>query len=104
MARADFGWVTMGMSNLRIERLEYAPGASLVWRALVDLEPEVRAARDLNLPTIKDVRLDENGVQVPSKTFSDQPGTSTSGYAELQGFGIVPRTIGLRGGLIPYAR
>ncbi len=103
VARADFGWVTMGMSNLRIERLEYAPGATLVWRALVDLEPEVRAARDLNLPTIKDVRLDESGVQVPS-TSSDQPGTSTSGYVELQGFGIVPRTVGLRGGLIPYAR
>ncbi|MBL8996095.1 MAG: hypothetical protein JNL44_02165 [Gemmatimonadetes bacterium] len=102
-AIVDFGWVRMALSNLRIERLEYAPGATLVWRALVDLDPEVRGARDLNLPTIKDVRLDEAGVSLPS-TSSDEPGTSTSGYVEIQGFGVLPRTIGFRGGLISYAR
>lgn len=103
VARADFGWVSLGLSNLRIERLEYAPGATLAWRALVDLEPEVRNARDLNLPTLVDVRLDEEGVRLPT-TSSDAPGTSTSGYVELAGFGVVPRTIGFRGGVIPYAR
>ena len=100
-ARADFGWVRLGMSDLRIERLEYAPGASLVWRALVNLHPDVRGAANLQLPTIRDVRLDERGVFLPP-TSSDAPGTSTSGLAELAGFGILPRTMGFKGGLLPY--
>lgn len=100
-ARADFGWVRLGMSDLRIERLEYAPGASLVWRALVNLHPEVRGAANLQLPAIRDARLDERGVFLPP-TSSDAPGTSTSGLAELAGFAILPRTMGFKGGLLPY--
>lgn len=100
---ADFGWVRMGLSNLRLDRLEYAPGASLVWRALVDLHPVLRGAETLGLAPILGVRLDEAGVSLPS-WGSESPGSSLTGYAELAGFGLVPRTMGFRGGLVPYSR
>lgn len=100
---ADFGWLRLGFRNLRIERLEYVPGATLVWRALVDIVPNVRGADNLQLPTIRDVRLDEMGVSLPS-TSSSAPGTSTSGYAELAGIGVLPQTMGFKGGFLTYAR
>ena len=100
---ADFGWVKLGLSNLRITRLEYAPGATLVWRALVDLVPSVRGADNLQLATIRDVALTLDGVTLPS-TSSDAPGTSTTGYVELGEIGVRPRTMGFRGGLVPYSR
>ncbi|MFN0100218.1 MAG: hypothetical protein ACKVS7_16255 [Gemmatimonadaceae bacterium] len=99
----DFGWVSFGFRRLRLERLEYAPGGTLTWRALVEARPTLRGAPDLQLPTIVDARFERGGVVMPS-TGSEQPNTSTSGYAELDGFGIVPRTMGFRGGTFPYAR
>ncbi|MCC7002686.1 MAG: hypothetical protein IT357_11075 [Gemmatimonadaceae bacterium] len=99
----DFGWVTFGFRRLRLERLEYAPGGTLSWRALVDASPTLRGAPNLQLPTIVDARFESNGIVLPS-TGSEQPNTSTSGYAELDGFGIVPRTMGFRGGTFTYAR
>lgn len=99
----DFGWVSFGFRRLRLERLEYVPGGTLTWQALVDARPMLRAAPDLQLPTIVDVRLDPSGVTLPA-TGSEQPNTSTTGYAELDGFGVVPRTMGFRGGTYPYNR
>ena len=91
---ADFGWLKLGFRNLRLERLEYVPGARLVWRALVDIDPNVRGADNLQLPAIKDVQLDETGVSLPA-TSSSAPGTQTSGYAVLDGIGVLPQTIKL---------
>ncbi len=102
-AVADFGWVRMGLSNLRVDRLEYQPGGTFTWRALVDLQPAVRGIETLGLSTIADVRLDENGVTLPS-WGSGSPGASVNGYAEAAGIGIVPRTMGFRGGLMTYRR
>lgn len=100
-SRVDLGWLRLALSNLRIERLEYAPGATLSWRALVDVLPSVRAADNLQLPTIRDVQLDQTGVFLPSLA-SDQPGSATSGYVELQQVGVLPRSMGFRGGLLKY--
>ena len=100
---ADFGWLKLGFRNLRIERLEYVPGERLVWRAFVDIDPNVRGADNLQLPAIQNVRLDEQGVSLPS-TSSDAPGTSTTGYVELDGIGVLPRTMGFKGGFLTYAR
>lgn len=102
-AVADYGWVRLALSNLRITRLEYDPGQTLLWRALVDLVPTVRNADNLQLAPIRDVALTLEGVNLPS-TSSDAPGTSTSGIVELAEVGVVPRTMGFRGGLIPYSR
>ncbi len=102
-AVADYGWVKLALSNLRITRLEYDPGATLIWRVLVDLVPSVRNADNLQLATIRDVALTLDGVNLPS-TSSDAPGTSTSGIVELAEVGVVPRTMGFRGGLVPYSR
>ncbi len=102
-AVADYGWVKLALSNLRITRLEYDPGNTLIWRALVDLVPTVRNADNLQLAPIRDVALTLDGVNLPS-TSSDAPGTSTSGIVELAEVGVVPRTMGFRGGLVPYAR
>ncbi len=102
-SQADFGWVRFELANLRLERLEYQPGRTLTWRALVDLYPLVKAAPNLNLLPIAGVRLDDQGVMLPS-LGSEQPGTSANGLQTVDGLDFVIRTIGFKGGLVPYSR
>ncbi len=100
-AAADYGWLRLLVSNLRIERLGYTPGGMLGWRALVDLNPELRGAPSMQLAMLRDVVLDEQGVHLPT-TNSAAPGSSTPGYGELDGYGVLLRTIGVKGGLRRY--
>jgi len=102
-ARADFGWVRMGLSNLRLERFELLRDGSLGWQALVDLAPEIRGLENLQLPPITHVVLDENGVALPA-TGSADPGTQTTGIVEIDSVQVLPRTMGFVGGLVPYER
>ena len=102
-AAKDYGWVKLRFSKLRIERFEYAPGAMLTWRALVDLEPFVRGADNLQLPWITDVVLDNGGVHLPT-VGSEAPGTSTSGYVEIDSVGLLPRTMGFKGSTLTYGQ
>ncbi len=102
-AYADFGWVRMGLSNLRLDRFDLDPGGRLVWRALVDLAPQARGAENLQLPPIEGVVLDETGVTLPGSS-SDAPGTQTSGVIEIDSVQLLPRTMGFVGQQVPYDR
>lgn len=102
-ARADFGWVTMGLSDLRLERFDLDPAGRFSWRALVNLAPEAVGAENLQLPYVEDVVLDESGVSLPSSS-SDAPGTGTTGVIEIDSVQLLPRTMGFVGGLVPYER
>ncbi len=100
---ADLGWVRLSFSNLRMDRLEYEPGRTLAWRALVDITPSVVGVDQLQLPTMRDVRLDADGVFL-APVNSAAPGSQNFSLFTIGDVDIVPRTMGFRGGLIPYAR
>ncbi|MCE9602408.1 MAG: hypothetical protein K8S21_09410, partial [Gemmatimonadetes bacterium] len=100
-ASRDLGWLRMRLSRLRLERMEYAPGGTFAWRALVDMRPLLRGAEGLQLPTIVDARLEETGIVLPA-IRSDDPRASTSGYQELARIGVQPRAMGFKGGTFAW--
>nr|NIP58642.1 hypothetical protein [Gemmatimonadota bacterium]NIR79021.1 hypothetical protein [Gemmatimonadota bacterium]NIT87668.1 hypothetical protein [Gemmatimonadota bacterium]NIU33402.1 hypothetical protein [Gemmatimonadota bacterium]NIU36191.1 hypothetical protein [Gemmatimonadota bacterium] len=64
LARLD--WLAFRLSNLDLERLEYAPGAGWDFAFSLDMEPALPAVPDLDLPPLLEVTASAEGLAIPT--------------------------------------
>lgn len=64
--RSELDWLDLGLSNLRIERIEWLADSGFELEALIDLAPSIPELPDLRLPLLEDVVVGTEGLRIPS--------------------------------------
>ena len=81
-ASADLGWISVKLSNLRLQKLVYLPGSGFDFGLQVDLAPWIPTAPDLALPSAAGVTVDKNGFSVPAMDAAvARPPVTLGGFA-----------------------